>query len=103
MNVKKAIGASLLVAIAGCDQIQATAFGPAQVPVAGSQIYLVNNFQKPQTYAPSPSGLGCNNPQHGGSAAQKPAIIPSSQPVLPVKTLASNPSKAPQPQILQKP
>ena len=101
MNVKKAIGAGLLVALVGCEQIQATAFGSTQLPVAGSQIYLVNNFQKPQTFTPSSSGPGCNNPQHGGSLAQIPAYVPSYQTVPPVKTPPSIPSNAPQPQSKQ--
>jgi hypothetical protein len=102
MSVKKAIGAGLLVALVGCEQIQATAFGLTQLPVAGSQIYLVNDFQKPQTFAPSASGPGCNNPQHGGSSTQKPASIPSSQSVPPVKTPSSNSSNGPQPQWRQR-
>lgn len=96
MNVKKVIGAGLLVALVGCEQIQATAYGSAQLPVAGSQIYLVNNFQKPQTYAPSGSGPSCNNPQHSAPATQKPATIPASQPVQPVKIPASLPFNVPQ-------
>lgn len=98
MNVKKVIGAGLLAALVGCEQIQASAFASSQLPAGGSQIYLVNNFQKPQTFAPSTSGPNCNNPQHVGIPTQIPAYIALNQPVPSVKTAPSNVSYPPLPQ-----
>jgi len=101
MNIKKVIGAGLLVALVGCEQIQSSAFASSQLPAGGSQIYLVNNFQKPQTFAPSTSGPNCNNPQHVGIPTQIPPYIPTNQPVPSVKNpppIASYPPQPPQSQ-----
>lgn len=97
MNVKKAIGAGLLVALVGCDQIQPSAFALTQLPAGKSQIYLVNNYQKPQTFTPSNSGPNSNH-QHGGVFSQIPPYIPPPQSVPPVKNPASVPSNPPQQQ-----
>jgi hypothetical protein len=97
MNAKKAIGAGLLVALVGCDQIQPSAFALTQLPAGKSQIYLVNNYQKPQTFTPSNSGPNSNH-QHGGVFSQIPPYIPPPQSVPPVKNPASVPSNPPQQQ-----
>jgi hypothetical protein len=72
MNVKKVIGAGLLAALVGCDLIKANTFAVSHLPEGASQVYLVNNFQKPEAVPASNKGPSCNNPQHAGVEIRTP-------------------------------